>query len=51
MCIQSYYKDIELNLLREIKDFGIDAWNKQVNEQAEDEVKHNYNKNYHEKNN
>lgn len=39
MCIQSYYKnqketeEIELDLLREIKDVGIDKWNEQVEEE------------------
>jgi len=42
MCIQSYYNDnqnreeeIELDLLKEIKSVGIDAWNEQVGEQSE----------------
>lgn len=40
MCIQSYYnhrrgeEEIELDLLREIKDFGIDKWNERVSEMA-----------------
>lgn len=39
MCIQSYYKnqkdeeEIELDLLKEIKDLGIDEWSEQVEEQ------------------
>jgi len=46
MCIQSYYnnnqneeQEIELDLLKEIMDIGIDDWNKRVSEQAEDENK------------
>ena len=41
MCIQSYYnnqnseEEIELDLLKEIKDVGIDEWNKQVQEEVE----------------
>ena len=45
MCIQSYYnekqkqeEEIELDLLKEIKDVGIDEWNEQVSEQREDEA-------------
>lgn len=45
MCIQSYYneaqnreEEIELDLLKEIKDIGIDAWNEQVAEQTESET-------------
>ena len=38
MCIQSYYnynneqEELELDLLSEIKEFGIDEWNKRVEE-------------------
>lgn len=45
MCIQSYYnnqkneEEIELDLLREIKDFGIDEWNERVSEEVEIESK------------
>lgn len=48
MCIQSYYnynekqnqeEEIELDLLKEIKDVGIDDWNEQISEQREDETK------------
>lgn len=45
MCIQSYYnesqnqeKEIELDLLKEINDFGVDQWNEQVNEQEKEVV-------------
>ena len=39
MCIQSYYQDqpkIELNLLSEIKKFGIEEWNKRVSEKMKE---------------
>lgn len=45
MCIQSYYnhrreeEEIELDLLREIKDFGIDKWNERVSEMAGETAK------------
>ncbi len=46
MCVQSYYnenrnqkKEIELDLLKEIKDFGIDRWNEQTNKREKQEVK------------
>ena len=48
MCIQSYYnnqkdeEEIELDLLKEIKDLGIDEWNEQVGQdkvEAESEKK------------
>ncbi|MBU4332787.1 hypothetical protein KKD19_03470 [Patescibacteria group bacterium] len=38
MCIQSYYNykqeqdEIELDLLSEIKEFGVDEWNKRTKE-------------------
>ncbi|MDP2951303.1 MAG: hypothetical protein Q8N55_02870 [bacterium] len=42
MCIQFYYnqkqendEEIKLDLLKEIKDVGIDEWNEQVSEEAE----------------
>lgn len=42
MCIQSYYdekhnqeQEIELDLLKEIKDVGIDEWNEQVSGQSD----------------
>ena len=42
MCIQSYYNqkdngeenEIELDLLKEIRDVGIEEWNEQVSEKA-----------------
>lgn len=39
MCIQSYYQDqpkIELDLLSEIKKFGIEKWNGKVNEKLKE---------------
>lgn len=42
MCIQSYYnnrngeEEIELDLLGEIKDVGIDEWSERVNEEKEE---------------
>lgn len=44
MCIQSYYNqkdngenEIDLDLLKEIRDVGIDEWNEQVSKKAREE--------------
>ncbi len=51
MCVQSYYNEninqeneIELDLLKEIKDFGIDQWNEQINKQEKKEIGKDKNK-------
>jgi len=48
MCIQSYYNqkdngenEIELDLLKEIRDVGIDEWNKRVSEKSREGNKEN----------
>jgi len=48
MCIQSYYNqkdngenEIELDLLKEIRDVGIDEWNEQVSEGGKEESEEN----------
>ena len=43
MCLQSYYNqngdELELDILSEIKEIGIDKWQKNVREAMEEEIR------------